>query len=43
MYVLRQNPDGTQTRIPFNYKQVVKGQNPRQNIKLQPGDTIVVP
>ena len=43
IYVLRQNPDGSQTRIPFNYKQVVKGQNPAQNIKLQPRDTIVVP
>jgi polysaccharide biosynthesis/export protein len=43
IYVLRQNPDGTQTRIPFNYKEVVKGQNPAQNIKLQPRDTIVVP
>ena len=43
IYVLRQNADGTQTRIPFNYKEVVKGQNPAQNIKLQPHDTIVVP
>lgn len=43
IYVLRQNPDGTQTRIPFNYKQVVKGENPAQNIQLQPHDTIVVP
>jgi len=43
IYVLRQNPDGTQTRIPFNYKEVVKGQNTAQNIKLQPRDTIVVP
>src|SRR6202046_2038688 len=43
IYVLRQNGDGTQTRIPFNYKEVVKGQNPAQNIKLQPRDTIVVP
>ncbi len=43
IYVLRQNFDGSQTRIPFNYKQVVKGQNPAQNIKLQPRDTIVVP
>jgi len=43
IYVLRQNPDGSQTRIPFNYKQVVKGQNPAQNIRLQPRDTIVVP
>lgn len=43
IYILRQNPDGTQTRIPFNYKEVVKGRNPSQNITLQPRDTIVVP
>ncbi len=43
IYVLRQNSDGTQTRIPFNYKEVVKGINPGQNIKLLPRDTIVVP
>src|ERR1700733_9636697 len=43
IYVLRQNGDGTQARLPFNYKDVVKGQNPAQNIKLQPRDTIVVP
>jgi polysaccharide export outer membrane protein len=43
IYVLRQNGDGSQTRIPFNYKEVIKGHNPAQNIKLQPRDTIVVP
>ena len=43
IYVLRQNPDGTQARLAFNYKEVVKGKNPAQNIKLQPRDTIVVP
>jgi len=43
IYVLRQNSDGTQTRLPFNYKEVVKGRNPAQNIKLQSRDTIVVP
>ena len=43
IYILRQNADGTQTRLPFNYKEVVKGANPQQNVKLQPGDTIVVP
>jgi len=43
IYVLRQNADGTQTRIPFNYKEVIKGQNPSQNEKLQPRDTVVVP
>ena len=43
IYVLRKGPDGSQTRIPFNYKEVVKGHNPEQNIKLQPRDTVVVP
>ena len=43
IYVLRQNADGTQTRIPFNYKEVVKGKNPAQNIRIQARDTIVVP
>lgn len=43
IYILRQNADGTQTRLPFNYKDVVKGRNTEQNIKLQPQDTIVVP
>ncbi len=43
IYVLRQNPDGSETRIPFNYKEVIKGQNPAQNAKLQPRDTIVIP
>jgi polysaccharide export outer membrane protein len=43
IYVLRQNADGTQARLPFNYKEVVKGKNPEQNVKIQPKDTIVVP
>ncbi len=43
IYVLRQAPDGTQKRIPFNYKDVIKGKNPEQNIRLQAGDTLVVP
>ena len=43
IYILRQNADGSQTRLPFNYKEVVKGKNSGQNIKLQPRDTIVVP
>jgi polysaccharide biosynthesis/export protein len=43
IYVLRQNPDGTQTKLPFNYKDVIKGENLSQNVKLQPRDTIVVP
>jgi polysaccharide export outer membrane protein len=43
IYILRQNGDGTQARLPFNYKDVIKGKNLAQNIKLQPRDTIVVP
>ncbi len=43
IYVLRQAPDGTQKRIPFNYKDVIKGNSPEQNIRLQAGDTVVVP
>jgi polysaccharide export outer membrane protein len=43
IYVLRQAPDGTQKRIPFNYKEVIKGQNPEQNVRLQTGDTVVIP
>lgn len=43
IYVLRTGADGTQKRLPFNYKDVIKGTNPEQNIKLQSGDTVVVP
>src|SRR6202047_2669985 len=43
VYVLRQAPDGTQQRLSFNYKEVIKGKNPEQNIRLQAGDTVVVP
>jgi len=43
IYVLRRNPDGTEGRFPFNYKDVVKGKNTEENIRLQPKDTVVVP
>ena len=43
VYVLRTAANGTQERLPFNYKAVIKGQNPQQNIELLPRDTIVVP
>src|SRR5215475_4560717 len=42
IYLLR-NQNGKQERIPFNYKEVVKGSHPEQNVYLKPGDTIVVP
>ena len=43
IYVLRQNPDGTTARLPFNYKDVIQGKNATQNVKLQPHDTVYVP
>lgn len=43
IYVLRQGPNGRPIRLPFNYKDVIKGVNPAQNVKLQPRDTVVVP
>jgi polysaccharide export outer membrane protein len=43
IYVLRTAVDGKQVRIPFNYKNVIKGKNAQQNIDLQPRDTLVVP
>jgi polysaccharide biosynthesis/export protein len=42
IYVLRQGAKG-ESRIPFNYKDVSQGKNMSQNIKLQPGDTIIIP
>lgn len=42
IYLLR-NQNGKQVKLPFNYKEVVKGEHPEQNIPLKPGDTIVVP
>jgi polysaccharide export outer membrane protein len=42
IYLLR-TQDGKQEKVPFNYKEVVKGNHPEQNIVLKPGDTLVVP
>ncbi len=42
IYVLR-NENDKPRRIPFNYKEALKGEHPEQNIELKPGDTIVVP
>jgi len=43
IYILRANANGGQTRIAFNYKDVIRGKHPEQNIRLEPHDTIVVP
>jgi len=42
IYLLR-TENGRQIKLPFNYKEVVKGHHPEQNIMLRPGDQIVVP
>jgi len=42
IYLLR-TENGKQEKLPFNYKEVVKGNHPEQNIVLKPGDTLVVP
>jgi len=42
IYILRQD-NGKQQKIPFNYKEVLSGKDPSQNVALKPGDTIVVP
>ena len=43
IYVLRKKADGTDERMPFNYNEVIKGNHSEQNVKLMPGDTVVVP
>jgi polysaccharide export outer membrane protein len=42
IYLLR-TENGKQEKLPFNYKEVIKGNRPEQNIVLKPGDTVVVP
>jgi len=42
IHVVRQR-NGKMQQLAFNYRDVLKGDNPDQNIKLEPGDTIVVP
>jgi polysaccharide export outer membrane protein len=42
IYVLRIE-NGKQVKLAFQYKQVIKGNRPEQNIVLKSGDTIVVP
>jgi len=43
IYILRHASNGREMRIPFNYKDVIRGTHQDENIKLRPGDTIVVP
>lgn len=41
IYILR-GPQGNQEKIPFNYKAALKGDT-KQNLTLQPNDTVVIP
>ena len=43
IYVLRTTADGKQVKLPFNYNEVIKGNQMATNIGLKPHDTIVVP
>jgi polysaccharide export outer membrane protein len=40
--VIIRTENGQEKRLKFNYNDVLKGKNAKQNIPLQPGDTIVV-
>jgi polysaccharide export outer membrane protein len=42
IYVLR-TEGGKQVKHPFNYKDVINGKKPEDNIQLQAGDVVVVP
>lgn len=41
--VLRPNPDGTVVEYQFNYNAFLNGKQPEGNLRLEPGDTVVVP
>ena len=43
IYILRRDSRGKELRIAFNYKDVIRGHNPEENITLVPDDTIIVP
>lgn len=41
--LIMRTQDGRQVGLHFNYKDVVKGKNLKQNVQLQAGDTVIVP
>ena len=43
IHILRPNPDGTVVEYRFNYNAFLRGKEPEGNLRLQPGDTVVVP
>ena len=40
--IIVRNENGKERRFKFDYNEVVKGKNLAQNIRLFPGDTIIV-
>jgi len=42
IYVLREE-NGKQMKLPFNFKDVIKGRKPEENVTLKAGDTIIIP
>ena len=43
VYIIRPRESGSSETLRFDYKKVIKGRNPEQNVELKSGDTIVVP
>lgn len=40
---LMRNENGVPSKYPFNYKDVLDGRRPEENLKVKAGDTVVVP
>ena len=43
VYIIRRQDGGPSETLHFDYKKVIRGKNPEQNVELKNGDTIVVP
>ena len=43
VFIIRRREDGSRIRLPFDYKNVINGRGPDENVELKNGDTIVVP
>jgi polysaccharide export outer membrane protein len=43
VFIIRRVNGGSPVKLHFDYKEVINGRNPGQNVELRSGDTIVVP
>jgi polysaccharide export outer membrane protein len=43
IHIIRHMDNGSRATLYFDYKKVIKGHNPEQNMELKSGDTIIVP